>query len=283
VSSALGFLLALSIGWLYAGIASGLVAEWASSADASYGIVLAAVALLVTWRRRDAFVQAIDPAAAAAAGAAVMMAGLAIYLAGQLGADLFLTRISFVVVIAGAVWFLAGRRALRTIAAPLVFVALAVPLPSLVASAVTLPLQLTASRVAEASLTATGVAVFRDGNVLELPSTALEVAEACSGLRSIISLAATSVLLAWMDPSLPRRIAIVALSLPVAVVMNGLRIAATGLACEAWGPKAASGSWHSFSGWVTFVASVFVLVQLQRLIARAAVTPAAWTPGAVRA
>jgi exosortase len=283
VSSALGFLLALSIGWLYAGIASGLVAEWASSPDASYGIVLAAVALLVTWRRRDAFVQAIDPAAAAAAGAAVMMAGLAIYLAGQLGADLFLTRISFVVVIAGAVWFLAGRRALRTIAAPLVFVALAVPLPSLVASAVTLPLQLTASRVAEASLTATGVAVFRDGNVLELPSTALEVAEACSGLRSIISLAATSVLLAWMDPSLPRRIAIVALSLPVAVVMNGLRIAATGLACEAWGPKAASGSWHSFSGWVTFVASVFVLVQLQRLIARAAVTPAAWTPGAVRA
>jgi exosortase len=283
VSRALGFLLALSIGWLYAGIASGLVAEWASSPDASYGIVLAAVALLVTWRRRDAFVQAIDPAAAAAPGAAVMMAGLAIYLAGQLGADLFLTRISFVVVIAGAVWFLAGRRALRSIAAPLVFVALAVPLPSLVASAVTLPLQLTASRVAEASLTATGVAVFRDGNVLELPSTALEVAEACSGLRSIISLAATSVLLAWMDPSLPRRIAIVALSLPVAVVMNGLRIAATGLACEAWGPKAASGSWHSFSGWVTFVASVFVLVQLQRLIARAAVTPAAWTPGAVRA
>jgi exosortase len=283
VSRALGFLLALSIGWLYAGIASGLVAEWASSPDASYGIVLAAVALLVTWRRRDAFVQAIDPAAAAAPGAAVMMAGLAIYLAGQLGADLFLTRISFVVVIAGAVWFLAGRRALRSIAAPLVFVALAVPLPSLVASAVTLPLQLTASRVAEASLTATGVAVFRDGNVLELPSTSLEVAEACSGLRSIISLAATSVLLAWMDPSLPRRIAIVALSLPVAVVMNGLRIAATGLACEAWGPKAASGSWHSFSGWVTFVASVFVLVQLQRLIARAAVTPAAWTPGAVRA
>jgi exosortase len=284
-------LLAFSIGWLYAGIGSGLVAEWVSSPDASYGIVLAAVAVLVAWRRRDALAQAVDPAAAAAPGAAVMAAGLAIYLAGQLGADLFLTRISFVVVVSGALWFLAGWRALRTVAAPLVFLALAVPLPSLVASAVTLPLQLTASRVAEASLTTMGVAVFRDGNVLELPSTALEVAEACSGLRSIISLAATSVLLAWMDPSLPRRLAIVALSVPVAVVMNGLRIAATGLACEAWGPKAASGSWHTFSGWVTFVASVYVLVQLQRMIARAAVTPAAWTlrrssgqaPGAVRA
>ena len=144
-----------------------------------------------------------------------------------------------------------------TLAAPLVFLAIAVPLPALVANAITVPLQLTASRVAETSLTTMGVAVFRDGNVLELPSTALEVAEACSGLRSIVSLAAISVLLAWMEPSLPRRVAIVAASLPIAIVANGLRIAATGLACEAWGPKAASGSWHTFSGWVTFLVSVF--------------------------
>jgi exosortase len=128
-----------------------------------------------------------------------------------------------------------------------------------------------------------GVAVFRDGNVLELPSTALQVAEACSGLRSIISLAVLSVLLAWTDTSLPRRIAIVALSVPVAVVMNGFRIAATGLACEAWGPRAASGSWHTFTGWITFVASLMVLIQLQRLIARAVLTPAIWPARTVRA
>jgi exosortase len=282
VSRGLALLLALSIGWLYASIASGLAAEWASSPDASYGIVLAAVALLVVWRRRDALIEAFDPAAAAWPGVALMMCGLAVYLAGQLGADLFLTRMSFVPVAAGATWFLAGRRALRTIAAPLLFLALAVPLPSLVASALTLPLQLTASRVAEASLTTLGVAVFRDGNVLELPSTALQVAEACSGLRSIISLAAISVLLAWTDTSLPRRVAVVALSLPVAVAMNGLRIAATGLACEAWGPRAASGSWHTFTGWITFVASVTVLVQLQRLITRLASTPLTWSPRTVR-
>jgi len=283
VSRGLALLLALTIGWLYAGIASGLAAEWASSPDASYGIVLAAVALLVVWRRRDALIEAFDPTAAAWPGVALMTCGLAVYLAGQLGADLFLTRMSFVPVAAGATWFLAGRRALRTIAAPLLFLALAVPLPSLVASALTLPLQLTASRVAEASLTTMGVAVFRDGNVLELPSTALQVAEACSGLRSIISLAAISVLLAWTDTSLPRRVAVVALSLPVAVVMNGLRIAATGLACEAWGPRAASGSWHTFTGWITFVASVMVLVQLQRLITRLASTPTIWSPRTVRA
>jgi exosortase len=281
--TALGILLALSIGWLYAGVASGLVAEWASSPDASYGIVLASVALFVAWRRREAFARALDPVGAVFPGAAVLLAGLCLRLAGQLGADLFLTRMSFLLVVTGAVWFLAGWRALRTIAAPLVFLAIAVPLPALVANAITLPLQLTASRVAEASLTTMGVAVFRDGNVLELPSTALEVAEACSGLRSIVSLGAISVLLAWTDPSFPRRLAIVAASLPIAIVMNGFRIAATGLACEAWGPKAASGSWHTFTGWVTFLISVFVLVQLQRAMARVRLTTSPWAPGAIRA
>jgi len=281
--SGLGVLLTLSIGWLYAGIALGLVAEWGSSPDASYGIVLASVALLVAWRRRHAFVGAVNPMGAAFPGAALLLAGLCLRLAGQFGADLFLTRMSFLLVVTGAVWFLAGWRALRTIAAPLVFLAASVPLPTLVVNAMTLPLQLAASRVAEASLTTMGVAVFRDGNVLELPSTALEVAEACSGLRSIVSLGAISVLLAWMEPSWPRRLAIVAASLPIAIVANGLRIAATGVACEAWGPRAASGSWHTFSGWVTFLVCVFALVQLQRAIARVRMTSSAWAPGAIRA
>ena len=281
--SVLGILLAVSIGWLYAGVGSGLVAEWASSPDASYGIVLASVALVVAWRRREAFARALDPAGAAFPGVAMLLTGLCLRLAGQLGADLFLTRMSFLLVVTGAVWLLAGWRALRTIAAPLVFLAIAVPLPALVVNAITLPLQLIASRVAEASLTTMGVAVFRDGNVLELPSTALEVAEACSGLRSIVSLAAISVLLAWTHPSLPRRLAIVAASLPIAIVMNGFRIAATGLACEAWGPKAASGSWHTFTGWVTFLIAVFALVQLQRVMARVRLTTSPWVPGAIRA
>jgi exosortase len=185
-------------------------------------------------------------------------------------------------VLTGAIWFLAGTRAVRTIAAPLVFLFMAIPLPALVVNAVTLPLQLAASRIGEATLTAAGVAVFRDGNLLELPSTTLEVAEACSGLRSILSLAAISGLLAWTEPSWPRRVTLVAAGLPIAIVMNGLRIAATGLACEAWGPRAASGPWHTFSGWVTFLVSVFVLVRLERAMTKASAR-AAWKLDAVSA
>jgi exosortase len=278
---AASLLLALSVAWLYAGILRRLVAEWLSSADASYGIVLAVVALAVVWRRRHAFGAAADPHASGSAGAAILLAGLIVYLAGQLGADLFLTRISFIVVVAGAVAFVSGTRALRTIAAPLFFLLIAIPLPALIVNAVTIPLQIVASRIGEATLTAAGVSVFRDGNLLELPSTTLEVAEACSGLRSMVSLAAIAALLAWAEPSWPRRALMLAASLPVAIVMNGLRIALTGIACETWGPRAATGAWHTFGGWATFVVSVFALMQLQRLFARHSAAP--WPLETVRA
>jgi exosortase len=275
-------LIALAVAWLYAATLRGLVIEWLSSADASYGIVLAAVALFVVWRRRDAFARARDPLASPAPGAAALCLGLCVYLVGQLAADVFVTRVSLLVVVAGAIWFLAGGRALRVVAAPLFFLLMAVPLPALIVNAVTLPLQIMASRIGETTLIASGVSVFRDGNLLELPSTTLEVADACSGLRSIVSLAAIGALLGWAEPSWPRRVALVAASLPIAIVMNGLRITATGLACEIWGARAASDPWHTLGGWLTFVVSVFALMQLQRATATAG-TQAAWDPDPVRA
>jgi exosortase len=114
--------------------------------------------------------------------------------------------------------------------------------------------------------------------VLQLPSASLEVAEACSGLRSVVSLSAMGVLLAWTQPSWPRRAAMILAAVPIAIVMNGLRISATALVCEAWGADAATGAWHTFTGWVTFVASVIVLVMLQRTFERAGTDRAAWSP-----
>jgi exosortase len=270
-----GVLLAASIAWLYATTLRGLVDEWLSSADSSYGVVLAVVALAVIWQRRASFARAHTTDAAAAPGAVTLVIGLCLYLIGQFGADVFLSRMSFMIVVTGALWFLAGGAAVRTIAAPLLFLLIAIPLPALVVNAITLPLQIVASRIGETTLAAAGVSVFRDGNLLELPSTTLEVAEACSGLRSIISLAAIGGLLAWAEPTWPRRAALVAASLPVAIVMNGLRIAATGFACETWGPRAATGSWHTFGGWMTFVVSVLALMQVQRVMAKA-VPPERW-------
>jgi exosortase len=260
---------AAALAILYGGVMTGLAREWTSSPDASYGLILFIVALAISWHRRAQLAQAADRNAPAFAGACLLVIGLCAYLIGIFGADIFLTRISFVAVLTGALWLLAGSRAARLMAAPLVFLLMAVPLPSLLVNAVTLPLQFVASHIAEWTLTLASVPVFRDGNLLTLPSATLEVAEACSGLRSIVSLAAIGALLAWaIERSAWRRAAIVMLTLPIAIVMNGLRIAATGIACETWGPHMASGGWHTFTGWVTFVISTFVLVQLGNAIAR---------------
>src|SRR5688572_10818491 len=189
--------------WLYADAARGLAVQWTTDADASYGLILAGVACTLVWRRRHAVPSSPDTPMSSAAGVALLACGLTFYLAGLFAADLFTTRASFVVVAGGLTWFLAGRAAARTMAAPLLVLLLAIPLPELVVNAVTLPLQLMASRFAESTLAFGGVPVFRDGNVLELPSVTLQVAEACSGLRSAVSLASVAILLAWASGGPP--------------------------------------------------------------------------------
>ena len=286
------FLVLIAAAWLFGATLSALATEWLSSADASYGLVVFAVAVVVAWRRREAVVRAAASNANVSAGRksrvvnpgglAVVAGGLLLYLAGALGADVFTVRVSFVVLVAGAIWYIAGRAAARLLAAPLLFLLIAIPLPALIVNAITLPLQLGASRLAEALLAMTGVPVFRDGNLLVLPSATLEVEQACSGLRSLVSLGALSVVLAWAtETRMSRRMMIVAASLPIAIVANGLRIAATGLAVEAWGPQMSLGGWHTLTGWLTFVAAVAALIGAQRTLHALAAHRREWTPGAV--
>lgn len=257
----------VSLSWVYGRTALHLVREWTSSADASYGVVLAAVALGVVWRRRAEVVRAATGAKPRNSGLVLLLCALLLGLTGRLAADVFLTRVSLVCVLAGILAYSAGPAALRTLTAPFVFLLLAIPLPALIVNAITLPMQLVASRIAELSLAAMAVPVYREGNLLMLPSSTLEVAEACSGLRSLVSLAAVGVVLAWtLDRRPARRVALVLAAVPVAVFMNGLRIAATGVAVEQWGAGAGKGAWHELTGWLTFVGSMAVLVGVRRLL-----------------
>jgi len=206
---------------LYAGAMAGLAREWTSNPDASYGLILLVVACAIAWQRRRELVQTADAGAGSHAGLAVLLAGLFAYLIGLLGADIFLTRVSFVAVLGGMLWFLFGVRAARLMAVPLVFLLIAIPLPSLVVNSVTLPLQFVASHIAESALMLASVPVFRDGNLLTLPSATLEVAQACSGLRSLVSLGAIGAVLAWAgERSASRRAVLVLLTVPIAIVMN---------------------------------------------------------------
>jgi exosortase len=244
--------------WLYADLGKGLVMQWVTSPEASYGAIIAAVAGFVFWERRSRIAVA-RPAALATAlpGLLLLIAGLSAYLAGLFAADLFTSRASFVLVAGGLIWFLAGAAPATAAFAPLMFLLLAIPLPELVVTSLTSSLQTVAARTAETTLVTAGIPVYREGNVLELPSSTLQIIEACSGLRSVVSLASLGVLLAWATTGpTHRRAILVAATIPVAVVTNGLRVAATGAAAEAWGPAMLRDPWHSLAGWLAFLVSL---------------------------
>jgi exosortase len=189
------------------------------------------------------------------------------FVAGQLAAELFLTRMSIIVVLAGIVLFLLGARHLRLLAFPLAFLLLMVPLPAILFNYISFPLQTLAAQLGAAAISAGGVPVMREGNLLLLPGRALEVAEACSGIRSLVSLSMFAIVFAYFTERSAARRAVIALAaIPIAVIVNAARVGGTGLTTYWVSPAAADGFFHSFSGWLMFLMAIAALVACQRLL-----------------
>ena len=188
-------LLAAGVLWLYAGALSSLVRQWANDDNYSHGFLIVPIAVYCAWERRDVL-RRIDRRPHAG-GLVIVLLSLVVFAMGVLAAELFLTRISLVGVIVGSVLFVWGTGHVRALAFPLALLPLMVPLPAIVFNQIALPLQLIASRVGETTIAASGIPVLRDGNILELPSMTLAVAEACSGIRSLISLVTLAIVLAY--------------------------------------------------------------------------------------
>jgi exosortase len=261
-----------ALAWAYGPVIAQLVAQWRHDENYSHGFVVVPAALFIAWQRRESIREA--PSRPAVWGAALVAISLVIYIAGRLGAELFLTRISLIGVLAGAIAFIWGRAHLRILAFPLAFLLFTVPLPSIVFNQLTLPLQLVASSAGESIIRAVGVPVLRDGNVLQLPSRTLEVVEACSGMRSIVSLLMVATLIGYFfERRSAVRVLLVLAAVPIAIVANALRVAGTGLASEWIGPAAAEGFFHTFSGAVLFAIALFALSGVQRLVGTLLVGP----------
>jgi exosortase len=201
------------------------------------------------------------------AGLLLLACSLACFAAGQLGSELFLTRVSLVGVVAALVLFIAGWEHLRILAFPLAFLLLMVPLPEIIFNRIAFPLQMLASRVGEGVIAVSGVPVLREGNVLMLPGRTLEVAEACSGIRSLITLLMLAIVLGYFtERRTSVRVLIVLAAVPIAVFANAARVAGTGLTSYWIGPAAAEGFFHSFSGWIVFVVAFVALLVFHRAI-----------------
>jgi exosortase len=190
-----------------------------------------------------------------------------VMIAGTLGAELFLARISMIGVAAGLVLFVAGWRHLRTLAFPLAFLLLMIPIPAIIFNQVAFPLQLLASQFGTQILSAAGIPVLREGNVIVLARTSLEVAEACSGIRSLISLLTLGIALSYFsDPRRWVRTTVIVATVPIAILTNGLRVAGTGIAAHYYGPQAAEGFLHAFSGWLMFAVAIGIMFAIQRAV-----------------
>jgi exosortase len=262
---ALGLVCAVTL-LVYFPVLTSLVRQWASDDNYSHGFLVVPFAAYFGWmRRRDLAALPLRPHWS---GLAVVLGSLALLLAGRLGAELFLARISLVGLIAGAVLYLYGVAHLRVLFFPIAFLLLMVPLPAIVFNQLAFPLQLLASRAGETVLSASGIPVLREGNILVLPTTTLEVVEACSGIRSLVSLLTLAIILGKLtEPRLWARVVLAGLAVPVAIAANAARVAGTGLAAEWISPRAADGFFHEFSGWVMFVVAFSLLLLAQRVLA----------------
>jgi exosortase len=251
---------------VYFPILTSLVRQWASDDNYSHGFIVAPFAAYFAWQKRHQLAAA--PLAPHWGGVLIVAASLGVLLAGLFCAELFLTRLSLIGVLAGTILFVFGTRHLRLLAFPIAFLVLMVPLPSVIFNQVAFPLQLFASSVGETVLSLCGVPVLREGNILMLPTTTLEVAQACSGIRSLVSLLTLAILLGkFTEPVMWRRVALAVCAVPVAIAANAARVAGTGLLADWIGPQAAQGFFHEFSGWVMFVIAFSLLLAVQRALA----------------
>jgi exosortase len=256
-------LLGLLVGLLYYPVLEKLVKDWWQIPDFSHGFLVPIFAAYVIWMKRDTLrTTRLKPSWV---GVVVVALALAFLLLGVFGAQMFLARISLIILLGGFVLAFGGTPLLGELRFPLLVLLLAIPIPSIIFNQLTFPLQTLASELATALLPMFGVPVFREGHVINLPSMSLEVAEACSGIRSLMSLFTLSIFYGYfMEQSAWKRAMLAVAGVPIAIAANAMRIIGTGLCVQYWNPDKAVGFFHEFSGWVMFLLALGCLFLLHR-------------------
>jgi exosortase len=249
---------------LFAETAYGMANEWFNNEEMGHGLFAPAIAGYLVWQDRDKLLN--TPRNPSWAGLGLVVLGFLAMVVGIRGADYFIARMGLLVSLVGIIWTLAGTNILRAVWFPLFILLFMVRIPTFIYTQITFPLQLLASRVAEQLLTLGGIPVFRDGNILELPSQKLSVVEACSGIRSLMSLSLLSLVYGTLFDSRPwMRWALFALSAPIAIVVNALRVTMTGVMSEI-DKDLASGPYHSAEGFVMWAMAVGLLLLAHKTI-----------------
>jgi exosortase len=251
--------------WAYWPVLPGLAAQWWNEPEYSHGFLIPLVSAVLIWSKRDDLRQA--TITSGYWGLALMAFAVVVYIVGSVGADLFLQRVSLVVMLAGGVLYVAGAEVLRIVLFPLAILVLMIPLPGIIFNAVAFPLQLFAAQVSSAVLEVCGIPVFREGNVMHLAAASLDVEEACSGIRSLMSLTALTVIYTYLVHTswIPRVILMMAV-VPIAIIVNVFRVTVTGLLAHYASLDTAMDVFHTAGGVPVFLIAAGLLLGISHLL-----------------
>ena len=265
--------IAVALGFVYFTVLAKLGSDWWHDENYSHGLLIPFVIAFIMWQERSRFANLSAQPAAWLGAIGVAISTLMLW-AGTAGAELFVQRLSLVLMLASVVVYFFGVRLMRFVAVPLFLLLLAIPIPQIIFNKIAFPLQLFASRCAVAAMSFFSIPVLRQGNVIELmPLGATEpkklaVVEACSGIRSLMTLVTLAVIYAYFTtPKSPdakrfaiaRSVILVLSAVPIAILTNAVRVSGTGVLAHYYGTRVADGFFHSFSGWVVYIAAALLL------------------------
>ena len=289
--------IAAALAFVYFTMLVKLGRDWWTDENYSHGLLIPFIIGFIVWQERKRFSEQLSRRATLTGALLIGFSLMAVW-AGTAGAELFVQRASLVVMLLGIAIYFFDFRILRTIAVPLLLLALAIPIPQIIFNRIAFPLQLFASKCAVSAMSFFQIPVLRQGNVIELmPLGAKEpkrlaVVEACSGIRSLMTLLTLAVVYAYFTgPRTPkssdatplrrpkfyasfnfwRAVILVAAAVPIAILTNAVRVSGTGVLAHYYGTKVADGFFHSFSGWVIYIAAAALLFATGWLIDRIAV------------
>lgn len=247
---------------------SGLASDWMHDAESTHCGLIPILSAYLIYQKRDEVGG--ESARESLAGLAALFAGVFFYWISLVGGVLVFQRLALVTVINAAVLFHLGWDKYRRILFPMLFLFLMIPVPVTLQGMISFPLQLFATSAARTLIDALGIPVAQSGNILRLPAGALEVVEACSGVRSLFAFLTLGLFFAyWSGGSAAGKAILVASTVPIALAANVLRITFSGVVAQTFGMKAARGFLHDFSGVALFLGGLLVFMLEARLLAKA--------------
>lgn len=244
-----------------------LVGDWATDDNYSHGFFIPLVTGYMIWQKRDTLSNYfVNPSVW---GLLVLMAGMVLHLVGNIGAELFVMRLSIIVTLMGLSLYLLGKGITKEILLPLAYLIFMIPLPAIIWNQIAFPLQLFAAGITEPAVDLIGIPVLREGNILHLPNTTLEVVDACSGLRSLVSLLALSAAFAYfVDLNRGSKWVLFLSAIPIAISVNVLRLTLTAMMAYWVSPDTAHGFLHDASGLLMFILAFGLLLLLYAALSK---------------